>query len=82
MSYEAKVSVRGTDRTIHLRLPWETVVAEVQRLAREQLPAEAGPGSQLWCADGTSMLNKQGRALAELRDRRICPKLEFELRRD
>ncbi|HUY62051.1 MAG TPA: hypothetical protein VMW49_09245 [Candidatus Dormibacteraeota bacterium] len=82
MSYEAEVSVRGAARTIHLRLPWETVVAEVQRLAQEQLPDDGAPGSQLWCTDGTSMLNKGERALAELRDRRICPKLEFELRRD
>ena len=81
MSYEAEVSVRGAARTVRLRLPWETSVAELHRLAQAQLLDEVGPGSQLWCADGTTMRNKGGRALAELRDRRICPALAFELRR-
>ena len=48
--------------------------------AREELALD-GDGWEPFCADGTTMLNKLGRSLGELRERRICPRLEFELRK-
>ena len=62
-----------------LELPWEAAVEDVLARAREELGLE-GEAWELYCSDGTTMLNKLQRTLGELRDRRICPRLEFELR--
>ena len=62
-----------------LDLPWESTVGEVMSRAREELALD-GEGWEPYCADGTTMRNKLERTLAELRERTMCPRLEFELR--
>ncbi len=76
---KAKVTVSADGRSAALELPWEAAVAEVLTRAQAELEL-AGDQWELYCADGTTMQNKLTRTLAELRDRRICPRLEFELR--
>ena len=75
----AKITVSAGDRRAGLELPWDTTVSEVMRRARIELSLD-GDEWELCCADGTTMQNKLERTLGELRDRRICPRLEFELR--
>ena len=65
--------------TASLDLPWDSTIGEVMSKARAEL-ALVGEGWEPYCADGTTMHNKLERTLAELRERRICPRLEFELR--
>lgn len=62
-----------------LDVPWESTVGEMMSRARRELALE-GEGWEPYCADGTTMHNKLERTLADLRERRICPRLEFELR--
>ncbi|MDA8330341.1 MAG: hypothetical protein M0027_03895 [Candidatus Dormibacteraeota bacterium] len=76
----AKVSVSSAGARQEYSLPWETTVADLQRLAGERFGAEAATGAELWCTDGTSMATKLERTLGELKDRLICPRREFELR--
>lgn len=75
-----KVTVRGPAGAADLDLPWETTVGQLLEAARAglELPAEAD--LELWCGDGTTMMNKLERTLEALQERRICPKREFELR--
>lgn len=79
MNGHARVTVTAGGGSAVLELAWEAPVAEVLSRAKEELALE-GDGWELCCADGTTMLNKLRRTLGELRDRRICPRLEFELR--
>ena len=79
MSGEARVQVRAGSESASLELPWECSLAEMVARAREALP-RAGADWEPFCEDGTTLSNKLQRTLAELRERRICPRLEFELR--
>ena len=80
MSGLARVAVASGGRTETLELPWETSLQEVLTQAREALAVSAASDVELYCADGTVMGNKLQRTLGELRERRMCPRLEFELR--
>lgn len=79
MSDHARLSVTGPTGAIEFHLSWETTLAELLDRARAQMGLDAA-GAELWCADGTTMMNKLGRTLQELRDRRICPRREFVIR--
>ena len=79
MSGVARVVVAGAGRREVLELPWEATLQEVLTRAREALGV-GGLEVELWCEDGTTLGNKLHRTLGELRDRRLCPRLEFELR--
>ncbi len=75
---QARVAVTAGGPAAVLELPWESAVAEILTQAVAQLGLEGD--WQLYCEDGTTMMNKLHRTLDELRARRICPRLEFELR--
>ena len=62
------------------RMPWGTTVGEVEAVAAGAFDLVPVPGLELWCADGTSLSNKRERTLGDFKQRRICPKLEFEFR--
>lgn len=81
MSDHARVRVSAEARSEVLELGWETTLADLRTRACEALALD-GSGLALYCADGTTMENKLQRTLAELRERRMCPRLEFELRLD
>jgi hypothetical protein len=76
---EARVTVSAGGRTVTLRLGWDRTLAEVMTRAREELGLP-GEDWELTCSDGTTMTNKLERTLDELRERRICPRREYELR--
>ncbi len=75
----ARVKVSEGARTALIDLGWDDAVAEILARGRLELALE-GDAWELYCEDGTTMQNKLTRSLGELRDRRICPRLEFELR--
>jgi hypothetical protein len=77
---QAHVTVSWAGQTRAFALPWETTIAALRDLAADAL--DVAPSAQLewWCGDGTSLANKLERTLGEFRERRICPKLAFELR--
>jgi hypothetical protein len=77
---EARVTVTAGHDSASLRLGWDTSLAEMKTRACEELGL-GDEGWELQCEDGTTMMNKLERTLGELRDRRICPRREFELRR-
>jgi hypothetical protein len=76
---EARVTVSAGGRTVTLRLAWDRTLAQLMTRAREELGL-AGEDWELACSDGTTMTNKLERTLDELRERRICPRREFELK--
>ncbi len=80
MSDEARVVVTGPAGERQLELPWTATVEELFEQARPLVGAQ-GAGYEIWCADGVTMMNKLERTLGELRDRRICPRREFQIRR-
>ncbi len=77
---QAHVTVTWAGQTKAFLLPWETTIATVGQMAAEALDVDPAAELEWWCADGTSMTNKLERSLGELRERCICPKLEFEFR--
>jgi hypothetical protein len=79
LSGQARVTVAAAGEVAVLELPWEATVEEVMSRAREKLALE-GDGWEPYCGDGTTLHNKLERTLGELHERRICPRLEFELR--
>jgi hypothetical protein len=80
MSDEARVVVSGPSGAAELTLPWSATVGELFEQARSQLGLAGSGDYELSCADGVTMMNKLGRTLQELRDRRICPTRRFEVR--
>ena len=80
MSDEARILVSGPSGSAQLDLPWSSSVGELFEQARSQLGLDDTGDYELWCADGVTMMNKLGRTLQELRDRRICPRREFAIR--
>ena len=81
MSDEAHILVSGPSGSAQLDLPWSSTVGELFEQARSQLGLGDTDGYELSCTDGVTMMNKLERSLQELRDRRICPKREFAIRR-
>jgi len=80
MSGDAHVVVSGPSGAAELTLPWSTTVGELLEQARSQLGLDGSGDYELSCADGVTMMNKLGRTLQELRDRRICPTRRFEVK--
>lgn len=76
---KAKVTVSAGGKDTVLELPWEAALGDALTQARAELGIDVDQW-ELFCGDGTTMQNKLTRTLGELRDRRICPRLEFELR--
>jgi len=77
MSDVARVVVSGPFGAAELTLPWSTTVGELFEQARSQLGLDGSSDYEFSCADGVTMMNKLGRTLQELRDRRICPTRRF-----
>lgn len=80
MSGDARILVNGPSGEAELTLPWSTTVGELFEQARSQLRLNATGDYEFSCADGVTMMNKLGRTLQELRDRRICPARRFVVR--
>jgi hypothetical protein len=81
MSDEAHVLVSGPSGSAQLQLLWSTTIGGLFEQACSRLELGGTDGYEFWCADGVTMMNKLERTLQELRDRRICPKREFAIRR-
>ena len=77
---QAHIRVTGAGHSRALTLPWETTIAEVAQRAANALDIATEAGLEWWCADGTSLANKLERTLEDFKERKICPKLEFEFR--
>ncbi len=80
MSDDARVLVSGPDGAVEFNVPWSTTVGEVFEQACSRLGL-IGNAYEFACSDGVTMMNKLERTLQALRDRRICPKREFAIRR-
>ncbi len=77
----AHVLVSGPSGDAEFNVPWSTTLGELFDQARSRLGLANGDDYEFSCADGVTMMNKLGRTLQEFRDRRICPKREFAIRR-
>ncbi|HUY54032.1 MAG TPA: hypothetical protein VMV23_02610 [Candidatus Nanopelagicaceae bacterium] len=77
---QAHIRVTWAGHSRALTLPWETTIEAVGQMAAKALDITPEAGLEWWCADGTSLANKLERTLGDFKERKICPKLEFEFR--